>query len=413
MLRNALRYQSLRIFRNGSTLFWNLLFPFFLCTVFYMGFGNIDEDLKLEKIEVGYSPTAQDLIAFDDFRQETEDLLIWTAYPNQDLAHQAILDGKISGYFVGKDQELVLVTAPKRAGLKEDATGYEETILTDIGDAYVQNHRFIQGLLDSDLDDLRMPFSEPGLPEGLTLAQYAYASPDAGLAVTDWLQDRAQGSDMEDQIQNLPFKLSSNLYIVYFFSLMAYACLGASFAGANVIIDLLPVDSLSGQRQSLSPISKGKLFLANSLAPYAIQLLAGLIMIAYLYVLNVRFGDLTPYVVLLVVIGTTVCFFMGTAWAIYMPGSNNMKSQTLMAFALVLAFLSGLMVHSILYYIQSKVPLLNKINPATLITKALYALQYYGLSDQYWENIRLLLTFGAAFVVLSVLGLRRKSYDRI
>lgn len=65
------------------------------------------------------------------------------------------------------------------------------------------------------------------------------------------------------------------------------------------------------------------------------------------------------------------------------------------------------------YLIDSSVPILNKINPAAIITDGYYALSVYGVGERYWFDIASILVFSAILSFVSILVLRRQKYDNL
>ena len=65
------------------------------------------------------------------------------------------------------------------------------------------------------------------------------------------------------------------------------------------------------------------------------------------------------------------------------------------------------------YIVDKNIPLLNRLNPANMITDGLYALYYYDTPDRYLLNVGSLLIFSLVMIVLSVSGLRRQRYDSV
>ncbi len=65
------------------------------------------------------------------------------------------------------------------------------------------------------------------------------------------------------------------------------------------------------------------------------------------------------------------------------------------------------------YVIDKNVSILNKINPANMITDGLYSLYYYDTLDRFYFNIISLLIFSAFMIFISYKGLRRQKYDSI
>ena len=65
------------------------------------------------------------------------------------------------------------------------------------------------------------------------------------------------------------------------------------------------------------------------------------------------------------------------------------------------------------YIVDKNIPLLNKINPANMVTDGFYSLYYYDTLDRYIFNIISLLVFSSILLIISGLVLRRQKYDSI
>ena len=65
------------------------------------------------------------------------------------------------------------------------------------------------------------------------------------------------------------------------------------------------------------------------------------------------------------------------------------------------------------YIIDSNIPLLNKINPASMITDGLYSLYYFDTYNRFIFDIVSLIIFSLVMILLSIRGLRRTKYDSI
>ena len=74
--------------------------------------------------------------------------------------------------------------------------------------------------------------------------------------------------------------------------------------------------------------------------------------------------------------------------------------------------MAGMTGVSLKHVIDTKLPLLNKINPAAMLTDGLYSL-YYNDFNRYLTNIFSLLLFVIVLVLISIYSLRRKKYDNI
>ena len=76
-------------------------------------------------------------------------------------------------------------------------------------------------------------------------------------------------------------------------------------------------------------------------------------------------------------------------------------------------FLSGMMGITMKYIIDKNVPIINKLNPASMITDGFYSLYYYDTLDRYFFNIISLIIFALILIGVSIFSLRRQKYDSI
>ncbi|MGN1297138.1 MAG: hypothetical protein ACI4VH_01705 [Clostridia bacterium] len=65
------------------------------------------------------------------------------------------------------------------------------------------------------------------------------------------------------------------------------------------------------------------------------------------------------------------------------------------------------------YIIDKNIPIINKVNPASMITDGFYSLYYYDTLDRYFFNIASLLIFAFIMILISYFSLRRQKYDSI
>ena len=65
------------------------------------------------------------------------------------------------------------------------------------------------------------------------------------------------------------------------------------------------------------------------------------------------------------------------------------------------------------YIIDKNVPIINKINPASMITDGFYSLYYYDTLDRFYFNLASLLIFSGIMIIISYISLRRQKYDSI
>ena len=106
-------------------------------------------------------------------------------------------------------------------------------------------------------------------------------------------------------------------------------------------------------------------------------------------------------------------YLFGVAIATLIKVNENTKIGILIGVTMLGCFLSGMMGITMKYIIDKNLPVLNKINPASMITDGFYSLYYYETPERFYFNIISLLIFSALMIFISLQGLRRQKYDSI
>ena len=104
---------------------------------------------------------------------------------------------------------------------------------------------------------------------------------------------------------------------------------------------------------------------------------------------------------------------MGIAIGTIFKTNDNVKTGIVISVTMLGCFLSGMMGITMKYIVDKNIPIINKINPASMITDGFYSLYYYDTLDRYFFNIASLLIFAFIMIVLSYISLRRQKYDSI
>ena len=76
-------------------------------------------------------------------------------------------------------------------------------------------------------------------------------------------------------------------------------------------------------------------------------------------------------------------------------------------------FLSGMMGITMKYVIDKNIPIINKINPASMITDGWYSLYYYNSLNRFYFDVLSLTIFSLLMIFISYKELRRQKYDSI
>lgn len=373
-------YRILSSLRNKTDIFWILFFPVILGTCFYAAFSDIyDTDMKFESVPVAVvaekdSPLCSmlDTLAKERMEGGSEPMLKVT-YADKETALELLKNGETAG--VIEDGGTV------RLSVKENSI--EATFLQSILDTYVQT---------------------------MDMMEHA-----AGDNKANQLKIIAAMRQEADYIQNKSISRGSlNPYTDYFYALIAMACMYAAFLGLNQVKQMRADLSALGMRKCLAPVHRMKIILGDLIGNYLIQCTANAVLILYLrYVLGVLLGDRLPFIFLTAFAGSLIGLSSGIFIGSIPKISENLKYGISIAFSMLCSFFSGLMVGDIRWKIEEVLPVLNRLNPAAVISDALYALNIYDNYDRFFGNLLILVIMSVLFCVSGYVMVRRENYEQL
>lgn len=386
-------YSFKTLFRNKMLIFWTFAFPIILGTFFNMAFSNIEDSEKLEMIPIAIvnnEDFKDDEILKEAFKtlsdEENEDRLFDTKYTTEEEAKQLLQNDEIIGYMIlEKDEPKVVVTT----------SGINETIFKYVTEEITQTSEMVNNLMNNEIQKEVMT--------GNQKVDYEKIYQNI-LEVTQ---------NQEANIENITSNHLSYT-MIEFYTLIAMTCLYGGILGMVAINQNLANMSSNGKRVSVAPIAKGKIILSSVLASYITQLIGlALLFIYTIVVLKVDYGTNLPLIILLGMVGSLAGLSMGLAVGTVFKTNDNVKIGIVISVTMLGCFLSGMMGITMKYIIDKNIPIINKINPASMITDGFYSLYYYDTLDRYFFNVASLLIFAVVAIVISYLCLRRQKYDSI
>lgn len=376
------RYTLKLIFHNKSMIFWSFAFPLILGTFFSLAFSNLDDNTKLKLINIAVVDNA-DFQNHQIFREsiqnlsnpENPDQLFQTNYVPEDTAKELLANSTISGYLLLEgDQTKVIV----------NSSDINSTILKFTAEHIAEQNTIITALL-------------------------AKNTPAALHALATLGNEAIGGARVVDETDT-----NASSVVIYFYTLIAMACLYGSFISLIAIAILLPNMTTSGKRIAISPAPKSQLLFSTALASYVAQIIGLALLFLYcIFILHIDFGANLPLIILTSLLGCLVGLVLGTALSTLFKTSENFKVSIITATVLLGCFLAGMMSVEIKYIIDTNLPIINQINPANLITDSFYSLYRYGSLDRYWSNSLGLLICFVILVSISIFSLRRQKYDHL
>ncbi len=394
MFYHNFKYAFKTLFRDKMLIFWTFAFPIILGTFFNMAFSNIENSEKLDIISIAIVEKEENEIMKQAFEtlsdEENEDRLFQTQYESEERAKELLENDEITGY-------LVLLKEEPKVVIKSN--GINETILKYVTEEIMQNTEMISNIVEK-----RVQESMQGYPERI------YNMPNVENIYEDVMKM------LEDN--QVEFKNISNSNLSYtmieFYTLIAMTCLYGGILGMTAINHNLANMGNVGKRTSITPTSKGKIIFSSLMASYLAQLIGLAILFVYtIFVLKVDYGTNLPLIVLLSLTGSLAGLSLGIAVATLIKANENAKIGILIAVTMLGCFLSGMMGITMKYMIDKNVPIVNLVNPASMITDGFYALYYYDTLDRYFLNIVSLLIFSGVMIILSINGLRKQKYEAL
>ena len=392
MFLHNFKYSLKTLLRNKALIFWTFAFPIILGTLFNLAFSDIENKETLDIIDIAiinneeFKNDAYFTESFKALSTKSKNQLFNTKYTNLSTAKNLLKENKITGYLLFENNEVKITVNDK---------GYNETILRFVVDEISSQKEMLETITSKEITD-------------------SYKAGNLNVDYEKIYQDTLNLiNDTSPKLNNIS---NSNLSytMIEYYTLLAMACLYGAIISMFITNKKLANMSSAGKRTSISPAHKRTLLLGSLLASYLVQLLGIIILYLYtIFVIKVDYGNNIFLVFLLLMTGSFAGLSLGIAIATVLKSNENAKMGILISLTMFFSFLSGMMGITMKYVIDSNIPLLNKINPAAMITDGFYSLYYYDTLDRFYFNIISLLLFSVILLFISYQGLRREKYDSI
>jgi len=202
--------------------------------------------------------------------------------------------------------------------------------------------------------------------------------------------------------------------MIEYYTLIAMTCLYGGILGMWAINKCLANMGNVGKRISVAPTKKSIIVLSSALASYIIELFGLLILFLFtIFVIKVDYGSNLLLVVILALVGSFTGLSLGIMLASALKSGEDLKLGLMISITMLGCFLSGMMGITMKYIVDKNIPIINKLNPASMITDGFYSLYYYDTLDRYIFNLTSLLIFSAVLIIISYISIRRQKYDSI
>ena len=367
--------------RNKSNIFWTLMFPIILGTLFFTTFGSIFESYASESIKTSV-------------RYETEDEDV-KEYINTFLTSLSMGDGKLLDIVDVSEEEaekmleddkingIITVTADGRLKLKIHENGNQSSIQENIVTAYNQSADLIE--------------------------KVAAEHPEKLQEVLEEISDRVTFISAKNMAGE-----NKDPYVQYFYNLIAMTTLFAALNSLRVGTNCQANMSAIGARTNASPLRRTVFQFGGYLAAYVVQTVIVFIGLAYMiFGLKIKFGGEVPIIFATTALATLLGISLGFMVGNFGSMSAEKKESILVAIILGSCAVSGLMMGDMKPIIAEKAPIINKINPAAVISDSYYCLNMFGTGSRFFTCIIYMAGLSVVFTVVGMMFGRRQSYDSI
>lgn len=380
MFSHCFKYTFLDFIRNKTIIFWVVLFPMILGTLFNFAFMNIYETSnRFSEIPVAVVDGCDNggIKGLIESMEESGGMNLLSArFVSEDEALKLLEESEVDGIIY---DDMLEPTLTIRSG-----GGMNASIIKVFLDRYKTNASVIVDIMESD------PSKLPAVIEKME-------------AETD---DHLELSNISSG--------NMNPFTAYFYNLLAMACLFVSMIGMFISINSQANLSSVGARVCLAPTSKAMQNVSGIIAAFVIFYTGIAIAAVYLvFVLGIDFGISFGEILFInlfgVFFGISLGFFVGSIGRM----TYNTKTAILLACSLGTGFLSGLMDGSMPAKIEKSCPIINRINPSRLISDSFYAINSYGWGERLAMNIIKLSIMSVVLIICGCLITRKRQFKSL
>lgn len=389
MFAHNFKYSLKVLFRNKPLIFWTYIFPLILALLFNLAFKDIESNEVLKTIDIA-------VVNSESFENDTitknilkelsseENKIFNIEYTDLEKSKELLENKEISGYII-YDNDIKIVI---------NNNGINETILKYTLDEIQNTKNMVNIMLNSSITK--------EINNGNININYNEIY-----------------NNIMNKISNTNIKLNdiSNKNLSYtmieYYTLIAMAALYGSILSMYITnyndARMCPV----GKRKNVSPTNKMTLIVSGLLSSYIVQLIGMFILFMFMiFILKIEFIKLGK-VIFLSLLSSLAGLSLGVFVSSVFKAKENTKTGIIITITMICCYLSGMMGITMKYIIDTNIPIINKINPANMITDALYSLYYYEDNIRYSFNIISLIIFSTIMILISYLKLRREKYDSI
>ena len=374
------KYFLKKTLRNRMFIFWSLCFPLALMALFtaaFSGIYDIENRVDTKKVAVISESDTPFASNFDEVI-ENVDVLDGVEVKDMKDAEVLLESGEITGLYVVNNKDIDIVMTP-------DYSEADASILKTVADFYMREYSLIEDAArNGDMTGIQ--------------------------TVIDSLSEEL---DVVSPV-NSAYNETTNPYVWYYFSTLVMGILFQAMAGINLVSDLQADISRSAMRTSVSPTKKIKIVMAGLLSRYLVSLsVSAAALLAMRFVFHIPLGKRILPIILFVLLSNLFSLSLGQICGLFFKGNMTTRGNKTTGLIMVSVFLSGEMIATLPGMFERYFPLLNDINPATVLNLCMYRLVYYQDLTTFYIEMAKILTLTVIFLAISTIKLRRQKYASV
>ena len=373
---NLIKYSFLAKIRDFSLVFWPFVFPLVLTTAMYFSIGQMKEsDFETIPVAIVTQSTGEEDV-FQEYLEtmgDDKEALINVRPMAEEEAVTALENGDIEGIFYSREEPSLTV----------GGSGLAQSILQMILESYTEGKQTLE-----DVSKIHPDRMEAAIRQ---MSDYGSVTEEVSLGGR-----------------------TTNTTAQFFYAMIGMACLYGCFIGYRSAMDLQANLSALAARRCVSPVHRMGWILSETTVSFSLHFINMLILLAYMkYILRLEltsaYVEMLPAVIIGSMIGVTMGMFITSIGKM----GEGVKIGIMIGVSMVMSFLAGLMNADVKNAVDRNVPLLNRINPAALISDALYCLNVYDAPERYMQDIVILSVMCVLLLTGTFLIVRRERYGSI
>ena len=377
MFLHCLKYDFKRTIRDKGLIFWMMAFPIILSTLFNLAFSNIyDNDILRDTI---------DIAIVQEYENPMFDMVLESATNGDKPLFKAEKTDIVTAEKKLKENEIagIVNTDDMSVEISPDGDNTHQTILKEFIDTFIINYAVI-------------------------IDAYENANENFDAAVNT-LMANVTSSEYKPLTDS-----SLNIIDQYFYNVIAMVAFFGSISGMLAATGNQPNLSKKAARKSIAPTPKLINILSNLTAAILAQYICTAISASYiLFVLGKDLGSSLFLVYVSCFISSVLGVTFGFCIGCFGRMSEAAKTGITMSFTMFCCFLSGLMVPNMKANIENSAPIINRLNPAALISDLFYCMNVYDDYRVYTERLIIIGVMITVFTALGFILTRRRKYASI